>query len=225
MLSVESSLRHRLEQWGYVSLPPTHEHSPGFPGVLVLLRENAAANVFIPRSLTVRLRQPQQKAEWHTLTTHNTSLDTPQTLCPSHITLQDQHGQKTVFFAYGGLLDAANSPNEAVYTIHSSAPILHVSDTIPSTGDQLAAESEALMAELEAQLNISETVLQAKLSELDPMHLYLWCLDRILTRYQANAHLRQASVGFFHDLERERDWLIDHGQWPESPPTLDEWLA
>lgn len=224
MLSFEPALMRRLEQWGYVSLPPTHEDSPGFPGVMVLLRETAAANPAIPRSLTARLRQGQFQAEWHTFTP-NTPGNTPQTFCPSHITLQDQHGQKTVFFAYGGLLDVAISPNETICAIRSSAPILHLSDTIHSTGDQLAAESEALIAELEAQLSISEAVLQAKLSELDPMHLYLWCLDRILTRYQANTHLRQASPDFFHALQRERDWLMDNGQWPESPLAIDEWLA
>lgn len=224
MLTLEPTLMHQLERCGCVSLPPTHKDSPGFPGVTVLLRENAAANPFIPRALTFRLRQSSQNIEWRTLTPH-TSTNIPHTLCPSHITLHDQQGHKTVFFAYGGVLEATPSPYEAVYAIRSSAPILHLSDTIPSPGDQLAAESELLLAELAAQLNTSEAALMARLSELDPVHLYLWCLDTTMKRYEHNTTLRQATPGFYRAMERERTWLMDHGQWPESPMVMDEWLG
>lgn len=224
MLTLEPALRHQLEQCGYISLPRVHKDCPGFPGVTVLLRENAAANPFIPRSLTYRARQSSQNTEWRTLTAH-TPVNTPQTLCPSHITLQDQQGHKTVFFVYGGTIQASLAPDEAVYRLQSSAPILHLSDTIPSPGDQLAAETEGLLAELEAQLNTSEAFLMAKLSELDPQHLYLWCLDTIMKRYEHNTTLRQATPGFYRALEKERDWLVDAGQWPESPLMMDEWLG
>jgi hypothetical protein len=51
-------------------------------------------------------------------------------------------------------------------------------------------------------------------------------LQAILTRYERDHHtLQETFHEFYLTLRNGKQWLIESGQWPASPPKLEELLA
>jgi hypothetical protein len=126
------------------------------------------------------------------------------------------------FFTFGGFLEAASIPGETVYSLRSLAPILDLNGSPESVADQLAFETEAMIAEQDARWGSSENEFLRLLAQMQPLELYLTCLQSILQRYQESPALRRSFYHFYAALLREKKWLLEVGQYPAMPHDLNQ---
>lgn len=228
-----------IENLGYYLLPKSHPHSPGYPGLFVILRERPSESHFDPESMHLRLREqdfPQLNpaltakrardvhANWITLRLNSPISDTRH-VCPGEVTLTDRRGKRVQFFTFGGSLTVIAVPHRRIYALRSPAPILELQGDAESVPDQLAAEVEALLARFEARWQTRRAGFIRRLASLDPFQFYAACLEDILARLERSPALRRSWPGFHGALQEEQQWLAQSGQWPDPLPALEDLLA
>jgi len=224
----EQSVLHFMESWGYYLLPKPHPHSPGYTGLLVAIRKEPTERHFDPQTLRLRLRDKHDMAKWNTLWLHSPlelPIEASMHVCPGEVMLRDRTEKRVDFFVFGGSLEAVSVPGETVYSLRSPAPILKVTEDLESTPDRLASETEALISELEVRWGSDEKGFARRLAQVDPLQFYLATLGTVLAHYEQDRALQEASPEFYLALGSERGWLTKRGQWPATPPRLEELLA
>jgi hypothetical protein len=221
---MDATQLNKLEDLGYYTLPPRHEHCIGHTGLLVLMRHEAIARqvTFDPRTIHMRLLDWDGKA--HLTTVKNTTpFPMSRIVCPSTIAIQDRAGQRATFFAFGGSLEAHDeSANEKVYTLRSTAPVLELTAGKITPANQFTNEVEALWAELQMSWELDDENFWRQLTKVHPFHLYAASLQAVLDHYEqvSNLHSSPQRQSLRHTLQLEKSWLQDAGQWPEPTPTL-----
>ncbi|MBU0490912.1 MAG: hypothetical protein KKA73_14580 [Chloroflexi bacterium] len=221
----EQSVLEFMKTWGYYLLPRSHPHSPGYTGLLVMIRQQPTDEHFDPQTLHLRLRDAQGFAKWRTLSLLSTLPDSDH-VCPGPVTLHDRFDKRVDFFTFGGSLAVTSGPGEEVYSLRSPAPILELGAE-QSLPNQLASETELLMGEIEPKWKGDEDQFGRRLAEVDPLTFYRGALQSMLLHHEhARTHaLGQAYPELYDALQREREWLIAKGLWPAAPPTLENLLA
>lgn len=216
----------KLENLGYYTLPPRHEHCLGYTGLLILMRHEPIARqvTFDPRTIHLRLLNWDGKA--HLTTFKNTTpFPLSRIACPGKITIQDRAGQHFSFFVFGGSLEAHDeTPDEKVYTLHSTAPILELTARKTTSANQFANQVEALWAELQMSWGMVDEAFWRQLTKVHPFHLYVATLEAILNQYErvSNLHASPKRQSLRYALQLEKSWLLTAGQWPEPTPKLAE---
>ncbi len=221
---MDTSLLNTLENLGYYTLPPRHEHCIGYTGLLILMRHEPISKqvAFDPRVTRLRLLDWDGKAHWTTFKV-TTPFPMSRVVCPGPITIQDRDGQRATFFTFGGSMEARDeTPNEKVYSLRSSAPVLELTSTKTTPANQLASEVEALWAELQMSWGMEDEKFWRKLTKTRPFHLYVATLQAILDHYEqiTDLHTSPQQQALHHALLLEKSWLEGTDQWPESPPKL-----
>jgi hypothetical protein len=218
------SVLHRMENQGYYLLPKFHPHSPGYTGLLVAIRERPTGMHFDPESIHLRLRDIQGVASRLTLDLR-TPFKHPRHICPGRVILRDRIDKRVEFFAFGGSLEAASVPGEMVYSLHSPAPILEITEPPESIPDQLAFETEAMIGELQARWGSNDRGFARRLAQVDPLQFYLASLHSIFLRYGQSQALQESFHNLYDALLREKRWLTEAGWWSGTFPRLEELLA
>lgn len=213
-----SAILKQMAAWGYHLLPPTHPQSPGHTGLLIAFRPQPTRVHYDPESLHLRLCQNGQ-ASWETLTIG--SLRRPiQQVCAGPLTLRDRLDKRVDFFTFGGSLIAEADPQEVVYYVESPAPILDLSTSQADIGRLLAIEVELMLSVFQARWGSDERGFFERLAQVEPLDFYTASLESILMRYERSHALKHNYHGLFNALGREKEWLIETGEWPAHPQTL-----
>jgi len=224
----EQSILHLMENWGYYLLPKSHPDSPGYTGLLVAIRKEPTEKHFDPQAIRLRLRDKYDEAKWTTLGLHS-PLELPikasMQVCPGEVMLRDRTDKRVDFFVFGGSLEAVSVPGETVYSLRSPAPILKLTDDPESVPDQLASETEALIGELQVRWGSNEKGFARRLAQVDPLQFYVATLETILAHYEQDHTLQETFHEFYLALRNEKGRLVERGQWPTTPPRLEELLA
>jgi len=217
------SILHKMERWGYYLLPKAHPASPGYTGLLVAIRKTPTGQHFDPESIHLQLRDKNGLANRRILRLESRFVGSRH-VCPGDVVLYDRLDKRERFFVFGASLDAVSTPGERVYSLHSPAPILDVTDRLESFPDQLAFEVEAMLAEFQASWGLDDEGFTRQLAHLDPFQFYLASLDAIMRRHKQNPALRNSHSGFYHQLKVEQEWLAYTEQWPATLPKLADLL-
>jgi hypothetical protein len=213
-----------MEDWGYFLLPQAHPHSPGYTGLRIAIRARPTRLHFDPETIRLRLRDKYGSANWTAL-----ELGSPDQkakhVCPGQVILRDRLDKRVHFFTFGSSLEVACAPDVIVYSLHSPAPILELTEPKESIPDQLASETEAMMGELQARWGSNDAGFARRLAQVDPLRFYLASLHSILLRCRQSWALQEYLDDLYDALLREKEWLMRAGQWPASPPALEKLLA
>jgi hypothetical protein len=220
----EPSLLDVMEDWGYYLSPKTHPDSPGYPSLYVAIRKQPTRRHFDPELIRLRLCDKYKLAKWTKLRLEPPFIE-DRSVCPGRVILLDRVGKSVHFFTFGGLLTAATTVDETVYSLCSPAPILKIVDEPWSISGQLAFEVETLLGKYQAAWGLNDSGFAQRLTQIDPLRFYQASLQRILQNYRQSMTLREHFVQFYQMLLKETDWLSQHGQGLTSPPNLKELLG
>jgi hypothetical protein len=206
---IQQTFLQRLETLGYYPLPRLHADSPGYGGLLVVLRQ--APRQHEPEKLEICLREGND----HTPTVH-LKADAPQpfsrVVCPGRIIIRSREGREATFYSFGGTLESESLPSELVFSLRSAAPVLELQPEQETVADLLADATEGLFARAEAQLQLSSSQLRQQLAVAGPEAVYLAVLqslwtERVETAVSHRPHLTAT-------LSSERNWYQQSGRWP-----------
>jgi len=215
---------YKLEDLGYYTLPPRHEHCIGHSGLLILMRREPITRkvTFDPRIIHMRLLNWDGKA--HLTTVKNTTpFPMSRIVCPSTIIIQDRGGQRATFFVFGGSLEAHDeTANEKVYELYSTAPVLELTASKTTPVNQFANEVEALWAELKISWGMDDEFFWRQLTKANPFQLYAASLQAILEHYDkvSSLHTSLQQQTLHRVLQSEKSWLQKAGEWPKPSLTL-----
>jgi hypothetical protein len=215
---------NEMEDWGYYLLPQAHSHSPGYTGLHIAIRGTPTKLHFDPEAIRLRLRDNNGNANWITLKLGSPDQG-PGRVCPGRVIVRDRMDKRVHFFSFGGSLEVASTRGVIVYSLHSQAPILELTEPEESIPDQLACETEALMAELQSRWGSNDAGFAQRLAQVDPLQFYLASVHSILLRYRQSRALRESFEDLYDALLGEEKWLMETGQWPAQPLILEELLA
>lgn len=219
----EDSLFDLVEDWGYYTLEKPHPDSPGYSGLVIAIRKKPTAKHFDPETVHLYRRDEYGLPKGITLSLLSPLEGHTAHVCPGIIRIQDRTGKAVNFYTFGGSLDMAERSGEMVLVVHSSAPILELTDKEETVQDELAAETGALLGRVEISWLEDEKGFSQRLAEVDPLQLYKATLGSLLHRFETDAALEQGFSAPLHDvLRQEKRWLASQDQWPENPPTIEE---
>lgn len=220
----EGPLLELMKDWGYYLLPQSHRDSPGYAGVLVVIREQPTGKHFDPKTLYLPLRDVDGIARWTKLSWLSPPTDCNY-VCPGRVILSDRFDKRVEFFTFGGSLKVISGPGEMGCSLHSPAPVLELvaqQETIP---DQLASETEALMGKIRAKWELDDRGFNQRLAEVNHLQFYLATLQSILLQYRRTPTLEEAYHELRDALLREKEWLVAKDLWPVNPLRLEDLLA
>jgi hypothetical protein len=219
-----TSVSREMKDRGYHLLRQAHPYSPGYTGLRIAVRAKPTKLYFDPELVRLRLCDKFGSASWTILELGPPDGGTRH-VCPGRVILRDRLDKRVHFFTFGGSLEVAIAPGETVYSLHSPAPILELTEPEETIPDQLACETEGLMGELQAGWGSNDAGFARRLAQVDPLQFYLASLHSILLRYSQSRALQECFDDLYDTLLREREWLVRVGQWPASLLTLDRLLA
>jgi hypothetical protein len=213
----QQTLLQRLETLGYYTLPHPHPESPGFSGLLVVLRQ--APQGHEPERMKLRLHEWDGKTTMmHLHADVNRSLS--HVVCPGQIVIRSQHEREATFFIFGGTLESDALSGETVFSLRSAAPVLELLPERETVANLLADETEVLFARAEAQQQLSSQQLLDRLVKAGPETVYLAVLQSLLPKDEETAVPHHFHNVFIKMLTHERNWYEKAGRWPLIPRDL-----
>jgi len=206
----------RLETLGYYTLPRPHPDSPGYGGLLVVLRQNPHGHE--PAKIQLRLHDWDGKT---TMIHLHADMDQPfsHVVCPGQIIIHSQQEREVTFYNFGGSLESEALAGETVYSLRSAAPVLELVPERKTIADLLADETEGLYARAEAQQQLSSQQLLHRLVKVGPEAVYLAILQSLLPE-DKDTTVSHRDPDFVKMLNRERNWYQKTGRWPLFPHDL-----
>lgn len=213
----QDTLLQRLETLGYYTLPQPHSDSPGYTGLLVVLRQVPHGHE--PQRVQIPLHERNGKTS-----TVNLHAEIGQPLShvfgPGQIVIRSGQGREATFYSFGGNLESDALAGETVYSLRSAAPLLELVPDRETIGELLAEETEILFARAEAQLRLSMEELLDRLVRAGPEAVYLAVLQSLLVEDgdPAAGHFRQND--FLNMLTSEQRWYQGSDRWPLIPRDL-----
>lgn len=204
---------HRLETLGYYPLPQPHPDSPGYTGLLVVVRKTPYGHE--PEMVQIHLYEWGGKLSIANL---HAEMDEPQTfvICPGKVIVRSRQESEATFYTFGGNLESELLAEETVFSFRSTAPILELVSEEETTVDLLAEETEILFAKTEAQQDLSSKELLVRLVKAGPENVYLSVLQSLLTAD------RSYDQDFLNLLNGEQSWYQKMGRWPLFPRDIAE---
>ncbi len=207
----------RLEALGYYTLPRSHSESPGYTGLLVVIRQAPHGH----EPLRVQIPLHDRNGRTSTVNLHaEIGQALSQVVGPGKIVIRSGQGREATFYSFGGNLESEALAGETVYSLRSAAPILELVSERETIGDLLAEETEILFAQAEAQLRLSSEELLDRLIRTGSEAVYLAVLQSLLAEEEdpAAGHVRQGD--FRKMLAGEKIWCQSSGRWPKNPHDL-----
>jgi hypothetical protein len=213
-----------LDNWGYQISPESDYYSAGYNELDIAIRERPTNRHYDPESVRLQVKDRDGFASWITLELGSSFRDSRH-VCPGRIILHDRVDKRVQFFSFGGSLEVSAEPGAVVYSLHSTAPVLGLSELAQRVTDQFIFEIEAIMGERRANWGVNDAGFDQRLAEADPLPFYLASVFSILVRLKDIPALQQSLADLYAMLSRERAWLQEMDYWPASPPRLEELLA
>ncbi len=205
----------RLETLGYYTLPHPHPESPGYTGLLVVVRQAPIGHE--PEMIRAPLYEGWGKSSIVTL---HSEIDQPEAyiVCPGKVVVSSRQEREATFYTFGGNLEGDPLAGETVYSLRSTAPVLELEPGRETMADLLAEETEILFARAEAQ-QVSSKELTDRLVKAGPEVVYLAVLQSLLS----SGHTFHGD--FVSMLASEKSWYQKMGRWPTLPRDLPELVS
>ncbi len=204
---------NRLETLGYYLLPQPHPDSPGYTGLLVVVRKAPFGHE--PEMIRIPLYEWGSKLSIAKL---HAEMEEPKTfvICPGKVVVRSKNEREATFYTFGGNLESELLEAETVFSFRSTAPILELVSEEETLVDLLAEETEILFAKTEAQQDLSSKELLVRLVKAGPENVYLAVLQSLLTAD------RSYDQEFINLLNSELSWYQKMGRWPLFPRDIAE---
>ncbi len=220
---MDTNLFTLMQTWGYYLIPHQNASSPGYPGVIVAIRETPTEKHFDPEWIEVQLLNSQDQVE-HCRLGPDLHRHFPKRLCPGRLTLHDRYAKRVDFYTFGATIDALSQPAETIYSITSSAPILLLAEDDDNFPEQFEAEAAALLASIHVQWALKDIRFNHRLVEFDPAQLYQATLRSLLARYTEYPALHERFPRFFTHLQHEYQWQASQHPGFAQGPRLESLL-
>ena len=212
--TTERQLVHQMEHWGFELLDPHHAHSPGFGRLLVAMRSIPTRQHYDPEAIHLHLINADGAPVAATLH-QETPVHLPQRVAPGAVIVTDRYDKQLSFFTYGGSIECVVVPDESIYSLGSSAPVLPLNGGLDEDlAEQLAAETEALFAKIHVGWGTDDAGFARRMAQIEASQLYAATIVSLKTAYDRSAALRHAFPAFYKMVCQERNWLVS-GQSPE----------
>jgi len=210
----QQTFLQRLETLGYYTLPHPHPESPGYSGLLVVLRQ--APHGHEPERIELRLHEWDGKTTMvHLHADRNQPLS--HVVCPGQIVIRSRQEREATFYTFGGTLESEALSGETVFSLRSAAPVLELLPERETVANLLADETEVLFARAEAQQQLSSQQLLDRLVKAGPEAVYLAVLQSLLPKDEETAVSHHFHDDFIKMLTHERNWYEKAGRWPLIP--------
>jgi hypothetical protein len=218
---------HLKTDLGYTFFHKRYPHSPGFPGLEIHLHNTPTYRHFDPERLlipAVRIRSKEKFGSYEKLAVHHPwPFGDRYRVCAGAFKMIDRVGKSVDGFSYGGTLAIQSDEELTTCLIESPAPILHVGED-DANPTLLGEECEIILAERRATWP-NEREFQEHLAKVDPLKLYIACLDFLHKKYQGRLHRNSPHyISFSNFLTEEIKALRSQGIWPFLVPEIDEVL-
>jgi len=212
----QQTFLQRLESFGYTTLPRPHAESPGYGGLLVVLRQEPTAHQ--PETMQLRLHDWDGQMPMMKL---HADLNQPlsHVVCPGRIVIRSRQEREVTFYTFGGSLESETLAGETVFSLRSTAPVLELLPDQETVSDLLAAETEDLLARAEPQQQLSSRQMLDQLVKAGPEAVYLAVLQSLLPKGEGTA-VTHHHPDFSNMLTRERNWYQKRERWPLIPHDL-----
>lgn len=211
----------RLAALGYDTSPPLHANSPGYPGVAVLLRANAARHQ--PASIRLRLDEGNGRAPWAHLHAAP-DLEWLPIICPGRLYIHSAAEVEGTFFTFGALWRSEMTDSGTVIQIESPAPLLEMPPDSLAYTNVLVDEIEALWAREEAALGLETVPMLERMLAAGAETVYLSTLQSLQT-HLATLELTPRLHSLANLVAGELDWYARSGRRGLYVPDLVSLLA
>jgi hypothetical protein len=216
-----SSLLKTMEDWGYYLMPKAHADSPGYGGVLIAMRQTPTEQHYDPELLELRLAD-QSEASWTSLIFYS-SLNGAHEVLPGRVIVIDRFDKHIEFFTFGATVEEIRGLHDVVFALTSDAPVLMLTGEDDNIGDQIAYEAEGLLARRQAlQVRHVSPILPASAHGHSATMLYQISLEETIKRFERIPMMKMAGRGVYAELQRERQWLMNSGNWLTANPLPDQ---
>ena len=218
---------HLNTELGYYFYHRRYPHSPGYPGLEIHIYDFPTFLHFDPQRLlipAVRIRPQGSFGPFEQLTIqHPWPFGNQYRVCAGGFKVIDRIGKSVDAFSFGGNLSIHSEESLTTCLIESPAPILGVGND-SANPTILAEECEIILAQRRAAW-YSERNFNEHLATVDPLKLYVTCLNFLKKKYQGNLHRNSLQyISFLTFLNEEIRALRGLGLWPFLVPEIDEIL-
>lgn len=207
---------------GYIFYPSEIPHYPGYSRLDVILTELPTERHFDPTKVQFPIVSPQNRTE-RLIVHHPWSSGGKYRVCAGRIFIADRIDKKVEAFSFGGELQVFSDQQRTICALVSPAPILNLFAThnLPMW---LASEAEILLAEQKVHwLRHRHDVFEAHLGNVDPLFLYISCLQAL---HEKKWHVHEDVYGAGpHFVQDEIKRLQATEHWPLLTPSLTQLLA
>jgi hypothetical protein len=218
---IPRTLIHQVENWGYFLLPPSHPASPGYTGLLVVMRQTPTGKHFDPETLHLHIVGADGKPEVMSYDLAP-AFSTAQRVTVCEIKLTDRLNKAVEFFTFGGFLEVLTLAEETIYSLRSPAPIIFLTPVVDTPSDQLVSEVQVQLNALRAQWGARESEFEQRLDATSPQVLYEAALHSLLEKYAHSHALHDTFAPFYKMLTQEADWLKTNNAWDDAGATLEQ---
>jgi len=207
---------------GYVFYPPTDENGFGGNRFDVVLTEHPTLRHYDPHRIQVTLVYGRDGVSSRI---HHSNLPGNFRVCPGRVVLTDRVGKQVEVFCFGGTLEIIAQSPETICVFQSPVPILDLR-TYHSTAMLFANEVEILIAQRRAAWDPEHPHrFEEHLAQVDPVDLYVACLQELKTKFTGNYPINDPVYHeFVHLLGQEIEAFKQNARWPTLVPKLADLL-
>ena len=197
------------EDLGYVFYPSARAECPGHPRLDVCLRDEPTGQHFDPERMVVQI---ESRGDIKTLGIRHPWIGPRQfRVCAGRVALEDRKNRFVEAFTYGDELHIGSDESRTTCALISPAPILAMLPGRPLV-TMLAVESEIVLAERRGAWAHAPLEFNARLARVDPVQLYVACLDALHEKFLNFPGVDDESISrFIQFLEIELQDLREQG--------------
>jgi len=141
-------------------------------------------------------------------------------VCAGVIRMEDRIGKKEEAFTFGGQLSIDNQKMQTICVLVSSAPILEISEATPL--QQLYIEELKIILAQHRAANLKNHDYERRLSEIDPLELYLACLEELIQKFEQFPRKDEKYLKFLMFLHSQKHRLQAAGLYRTPVYKIDD---
>jgi hypothetical protein len=219
---------NKAAEFGYYFFPKRYPHAPGHPRLEVNLIDAPTFQHYDPEYLDIPVARHIGAGQTPRVEVlkiyHPWTLKGEYKVCAGPVVLTDRLGKEVEAFSFGGGIRIQMEENYTTCSLESPAPILEIKGG-EDISRILAEEMEVILAERRAAWIPNEEDFERRLTEADPLQLYIAGLDFLREKYEKNSHKELPHTYHFLNFIREEiDALRKSGSWPFLVPRIDKLL-
>ena len=210
-------------KFGYRFIYPESSHAPGGSRFDIFISESPTEHHFDPEKLHLHVKSKANEVESLTIRHPWYFEHTYQALAGS-IELTDRYGKEEEAFTFGGSLKIDSQDTFTVCILESPVPILEISSADPILM-MFIEEIEILFAKRRAALLSNPHTYEKHLIMVDPVKLYLACINALTGKFEHSQHKEDLRIReFLNFLHNESKRVRNEVETTQLFPSLEEIL-